>query len=55
MMKEIIRTIYFGLCYIGFASPEVVCESGTLKFRFYNWLYGDGEPLFATQWPDEEE
>jgi len=54
MLKELIRRIYFFLCVIGLASPEIAATSGTLKFKFLMWLYGDPEPMFMTQWPDEE-
>lgn len=55
VVKEFIRRIYFWLCEIGLVSPEVVAESGTLKYRWLMWLYGNPEPLFATQWPDEKD
>ena len=55
-MKEAIRRLIYAFAWLGLASPEIVCESGTFKFRFYNWLYdGEAEPVFATQWPDDDE
>jgi hypothetical protein len=33
---------------------EVYCKADTLKFKFFNWLYGDGEPVSdGWTYPDE--
>jgi len=35
-MKELLRRIVFP-----FMPDEMYCTAGTLKFRFFNWLYGE--------------
>ena len=42
-------------CWLGLSDGEMKASAGTLKFRFLNWLYSDGEPMFVTQLPDDEE
>lgn len=47
--KEFIRRVLF------FMLPaEMVATSGTLKYRFLDWLYGDGVPEFETIWPEPD-
>lgn len=55
-MKNAIRWAYFTLCEVGLASPEVIAESGTLKYRWLCWLYGEDSkfPLFDMQLPEKE-
>jgi hypothetical protein len=55
MFKEAIRRVYFALVYLGLADEEIEATTGTWKYRFLDWLYGNGEPMFVTQLPDEEE
>jgi hypothetical protein len=51
-MKNAIRTIVFWYAALT-GHDEYPAESGTLKFRFLNWLYdGEAEPMFEMQLPD---
>lgn len=50
-VKNCIRYVLFWLPMDG----EFRAETGTLKYRFLDWLYGNGEPEFPVIWPDEEE
>jgi len=53
-MKEILRWLLFYSSLI-FGDGEFRARSGTLKFAFLEWLYGEGEPEFDVTWPDEDD
>lgn len=48
-LKELIRRIIWILPIEG----EFKADKGSLKCRFLEWLYGNGEPEFDITWPDE--
>jgi hypothetical protein len=51
-MKTALRWLLFHLSWM-FSDGEFYAESGTLKFRFLNWLYdGECEPMFDCQYPE---
>ena len=49
-LKEVIRRIIFFFSISG----EFTATTGTLKHKFLDWLYGNGEPEFDVIWPDED-
>jgi hypothetical protein len=51
-VKEAIRRVFYALTVVGLVSEQIEVIHGSLKWRFYNWLYRNGVPLFDTQWPD---
>jgi hypothetical protein len=53
VFKEVLRMLLFYPSMI-FGNGEFVAKSGTLKFRFLEWLYGPGEPEFDVIWPDDD-
>jgi hypothetical protein len=44
LFKEAIRRVIWYFCEVTLIDGNIVCKAGTMKYRFFNWLYDNPEP-----------